>query len=136
MIMGTLTVVQAADSEQRGPDANNVVAKAVIVLQALRRAPDGASARQLSSSLDLPRSTIQRLLSTLAASGMVAQDPVDQRYRIGPQALLIGLGYRWGLELVSLARPHLLRARDELGFTARVTPQEGLAAFATAPLRA
>ena len=28
------------------------------------------------------------------------------------------------------------KARDELGFTAAITPEEGLTAFATAPLRA
>lgn len=95
----------------------NAVAKAISVLQALRRIPEGGSARQLGTVVDLPRSTVQRILSTLADSGMVVQDPDDQRYRIGPQALLIGLGYRQGLDLVSLARPQMVRVRDELGET-------------------
>lgn len=107
------------------PEAGNAVAKAIVVLQALRRITDGASARQLSTQIGLPRSTVQRLLSTLAETGMVIQDASNQTYRIGPQALLIGLGYRRGLDLVSLARPHLLRARDELRETVGLSVRIG-----------
>lgn len=95
------------------------------MLQALRRITDGASARQLSSQIGLPRSTVQRLLSTLTESGMVLQDASDQTYRIGPQALLIGLGYRRGFDLVSLARPHLLSVRDTLHETVGLSVRIG-----------
>ncbi|GAB3927889.1 IclR family transcriptional regulator [Microlunatus endophyticus] len=94
--------------------SGNAVAKAISVLQALRSTGDGGSARQLATVVAMPRSTVQRILSTLEDSGMVEQDSVDQRYRIGPQALLIGLGYRKGLDLVSLARPLMIRVRDEV----------------------
>ena len=43
-------------------------------------------------------------------------------------------GYRLGDVRHIVASPE--RARAELGFTAQVGPEEGLAAFATAPLRA
>ncbi|SDT41913.1 IclR family transcriptional regulator [Microlunatus soli] len=116
-------MAEASGSGQ--PEAKNAVAKAIVVLQALRRIADGASARQLSTQIGLPRSTVQRLLSTLAESGMVIQDAATQTYRIGPQALLIGLGYRRGLDLVSLARPQLLRARDQLGETVGLSVRVG-----------
>jgi DNA-binding IclR family transcriptional regulator len=101
------------------------VTKAIVVLQALRRIPDGASARQLAGVVDLPRSTVQRILGTLASSGMIIQDPGHQRYQIGPQALLIGLGYRHGLGLVSLARPLMMRLRDETGETVGLSVRVG-----------
>lgn len=107
------------------PAPGNAVAKAVVVLQALRRIPDGASARQLAGIVDLPRSTVQRILGTLADSGMIIQDPTHQRYQIGPQALLIGLGYRQGLGLVSLARPRMVRLRDETGETVGLSVRVG-----------
>lgn len=105
--------------------SGNAVAKAISVLQSLRRIPEGGSARQLATVVGLPRSTVQRILSTLADSGMVVQDPDDQRYRIGPQALLIGLGYRQGLDLVTLARPHMVRVRDVLGETVGLSVRVG-----------
>jgi DNA-binding IclR family transcriptional regulator len=107
------------------PERRNALTKGIVVLQALRRLPDGASARQLAGVIDLPRSTIQRVLGILAESGMVTQDDADHRYRIGPQALLIGLGYRRGLDLVTLSRPHLLRARDALGETVGLSVRVG-----------
>ena len=105
--------------------SGNAVAKAISVLQALRRIPDGGSARQLATVVGMPRSTVQRILSTLADSGMVVQAADDQRYRIGPQALLIGLGYRQGLDLVSLARPQMVRVRDMLGETVGLSVRVG-----------
>lgn len=97
--------------------SGNVISKAVSVLKALRGTEDGGSARELATTTGLPRSTVQRLLTSLAETGMVSQHPGDQRYRIGPQALLIGLGYRHGLSLVNLAGRHMLRVRDTTGET-------------------
>jgi DNA-binding IclR family transcriptional regulator len=103
----------------------NAVAKAVHVLQALRRLPGGAGARELADTVGLPRSTVQRILATLADSGMLVQDPERQRYAIGPQALLIGLGYRQGLSLVGAARPILRQVRDETGETVGLSVRLG-----------
>lgn len=106
-------------------ETDNVIAKAVALLKALRLAEHGGSARQLASSTGLPRSTVQRLLTMLADTGMVMQDPIDHRYRIGPQALQIGLGYRRGMSLVSLAAPHMVRVRDATGETVGLSVQMG-----------
>lgn len=98
-----------------GPD--NAIGKAVTLLKALRVASNGGSARELAATTGIPRSTVQRTLAALAGTGMVEQDPGDARYRIGPQALLIGLGYKQGLSLVNAARPVMLRLRDVTGET-------------------
>lgn len=104
---------------------DNAIGKAVTLLKALRLSADGGSARELAATTQIPRSTVQRTLSTLARTGMVEQDPTDARYRIGPQALLIGLGYRQGLSLVSVARPLMLRLRDATGETVGLSVQVG-----------
>lgn len=97
--------------------ADNSIGKAVSVLNALRGAENGAGARALASTTGLPRSTVQRLLASLGASGMVIQDEATQQYRIGPQALIIGLGYNAGSVLLAVARPHMISLRDEIGET-------------------
>lgn len=96
---------------------DNAVAKAVHILGALRPLAGGASARELASVSGLPRSTVQRLLTTLAATGMVSQDHDSQKYKIGPRALLIGLGYNSGLTLLTEARPQMIAVRDATGET-------------------
>jgi len=92
---------------------DNAISKAIQILSALRASGDGASARELAPTTGFARSTVQRILLTLAASGMVIQDPATQRYRIGPQALVIGLGYNGGNVLVNEARPYMFALRDE-----------------------
>lgn len=93
--------------------SDNAVSKAIQILSALRAHVDGASARELAPSTGFARSTVQRILATLAASGMVIQDSTTQRYRIGPQALVIGLGYNGGNVLLNEARPYMFALRDE-----------------------
>lgn len=97
---------------------DKAVTKAVTLLRALRLAADGGSARELAATTGLARSTVQRLLTTLSEVQMVTQDPQDQRYRIGPLALWIGMGYRVGQDLAALARPLLIRLRDATDETA------------------
>jgi DNA-binding IclR family transcriptional regulator len=60
---------------------------------------------------------VQRLLTTLATTGMVSQDRITQKYKIGPRALLIGLGYNSGLTLVTEARPQMIAVRNATGET-------------------
>ncbi len=96
---------------------DNSVAKAVHILGALRPLAGGASARELASAAGLPRSTVQRLLTILTGTGMVSQDHETQKYKIGPRALLIGLGYNSGLTLITEARPQMIAVRDAVGET-------------------
>lgn len=98
--------------ERMDAHVDNSITKSIHVLGALRTLASGASARELALLADLPRSTVQRILSTLNATGMVTQDLSTQKYKIGPRALLIGLGYNNGLTLVAEARPQMIALRD------------------------
>lgn len=106
---------------------DNAIAKAVHVLTALRTLADGGSARELTATTGLPRSTLQRILTTLEATGMVIQDLQTQRYRVGPQAMVIGLGYNGATTLLNEARPHMVSLRDETGETVGISIAAGTA---------
>lgn len=102
-------------------NADNAITKAVRVLAALRTVRGGASARELAVTTGIPRSTVQRTLVSLADTGMVIQDRGTQRYLIGAQALLIGLGFRDSNALVTEARPLMSSLRDTTGETIGLT---------------
>ncbi|WP_168211817.1 IclR family transcriptional regulator [Ruania zhangjianzhongii] len=106
---------------------DNAITKAVHVLSALRTLADGGSARELAATTGVPRSTTQRILTTLEATGMVIQDLQTQRYRVGPQALLIGLGYNGATTLLNEARPQMVALRDETGETVGISIAAGTA---------
>ncbi|HLR28867.1 MAG TPA: IclR family transcriptional regulator [Ruania sp.] len=106
---------------------DNAITKAVHVLGVLRSLDDGGSARELAGHTNIPRSTVQRILSTLESVGMVIQDGRTQRYRVGPQALLIGLAYNGATALLNEARPQMVALRDETGETVGISIAVGAA---------
>lgn len=92
--------------------------KAVAILEALRTAESDLSARELTPLLGLPKSTVQRLLQSLEDARMAVQDPVSQKYRLGPYTLTLGMAYRERFDLRNAALPHLRRLRDSTDETA------------------
>lgn len=63
--------------------------------------------REIARRLDLPSSTVGRLLLTLHSAGILAQDPNTRRYRIGPKVMQWSSVYISRLELATEARPIL-----------------------------
>ncbi|TCP43419.1 IclR family transcriptional regulator [Tamaricihabitans halophyticus] len=86
--------------------------KAMLILDELRRDPDDLSARELAIRLDVPKSTVQRLLQSLEEARMTVQDPTSRKYRLGPHTLTLGMAYRERLDLRNTALPHMRALRD------------------------
>lgn len=67
-------------------------------------------ARQLKAS----KSTVHRLASTLLAEGLLEQDPVTERYRLGLGLFSLGALVRQRLSVTSVAKDLLTDLRDEV----------------------
>src|SRR5262245_33109981 len=96
----------AATAKHRIP----VIDRMMDVLALLERRNDGASIRELVDRLDLPRTTVYRILNTLQLHDMVRRSAGGD-YRLGPRLLALAaravdLG---GVDLPALARLHLER---------------------------
>ncbi|GAA3888976.1 IclR family transcriptional regulator [Leifsonia kafniensis] len=91
--------------------------KAISILEALRLSPDGSSARVLAGETGIPKSTVQRLLQSLAETQMVVQDPQRLTYRLGPRTLMLGMAYKQGLDLGRLALPVMVELRNQTNET-------------------
>src|SRR4051812_22078036 len=92
-----------------------VIARAAQILRALDGEPDGLSLSQLSERLDLPRSTVHRVVSALSAEGLVAAASPNGRVRLGPELARLALSSR--RELRQELRPHLQRLFETLNET-------------------
>lgn len=86
--------------------------KAVLILDVLRQTEEDVSARDLAIRIDLPKSTVQRLLQSLEEAQLAVQDPGSQKYRLGPRTLTLGMAYRDRLDLRNIALPHMRALRD------------------------
>lgn len=83
------------------------------------------SAPELAKRLDVPRSTVFRLLTTLERMGFVERNPGGRDYRLGMSVLRLGFEYLASLELTEIGRPLLERLRDELQYPTNLVVRDG-----------
>lgn len=81
--------------------------RALDLMEALVRADEPLGITELSHSLDLHKSTVYRLLSTLRARGYVAQDGKTNNYKPGMKLFEIGSAIFNKMDLRTQAKPVL-----------------------------
>ena len=74
----------------------------------------------LARRLDIPRSTVFRLLQTLEAEGFIEKAGDDRHYRLGVAVLRLGFEYLNSLELTDLGTPVIEKLRDVTGFSSHI----------------
>ncbi len=94
------------------------VARACRVLRALGENGGGRRLSDLSRELELSKSTLSGLLSTLEGCGLVERDPVSRTFRLGLGLLDLSAAVLRRLDLREAARPVVERLRDASGETA------------------
>lgn len=83
------------------------------------------TAPELSRRLDIPRSTVFRILQTLEAMGFVERGPDERQYRLGVAVLRLGFDYLNSLELTDLGMPVINRMRDLTGHSSQIVIRDG-----------
>ncbi len=80
---------------------------------------------ELADIVDLPKSTVARLLKTLEADGAVEQNRHSGRYRIGPAIVTLAGATASAADLVSRVRPHLVILAQETQEDAGLSVPDG-----------
>ncbi len=89
--------------------------RAFSLLEEITRKPAGIS--DLARSVDLPTSTVARLLYTLEDLGAIVRTADDTTYQIGPALLTMATTVDPTQSLLAVAQPHLLDLVEALGET-------------------
>jgi IclR family transcriptional regulator, KDG regulon repressor len=92
----------------------SVLEKASDLIDCLGRAGEPVTLGYVRSALDMPKSSTHRLLSELAALGIVRRTE-DGRYSLGPRLLYWGEAAADTFDLRAVADQAMRRLRDELG---------------------
>ena len=61
-----------------------VIARAATILRSLEGEPEGLSLRDIASRVDLPRSTVQRIVTALADEHLLIAASAKMRVKLGP----------------------------------------------------
>ena len=89
------------------------IERAFAVLGAVSGGPIGVT--DVADRVRLPKSTVARLLASLAREGAVEQVPGDTRYRLGPRVATLATASSPERVLVAAARPELEALAASLG---------------------
>jgi DNA-binding IclR family transcriptional regulator len=91
--------------------------RAIDVVEALAHHPDGVSVTGLAASMNLPKSSVFRVLNTLRTRGYVQQNPASERYSLSFKFLSLARSVAQENDLRNIASPYLKELRNATGET-------------------
>ena len=115
MRSGSATLLRKTLHLRKSPLGVQVIARAAEVLRALEGNDQGLSLGQLARQLNLPKSTVQRIVAALDRENFVIAATPQAGVRLGPALVRIARSVRWGL--VDIARPCLEELAQRTGET-------------------
>lgn len=92
-----------------------VISRAARILRTLGNEPEGLSLGGIAERVDLPRSTVQRIVNALASEALVTTPSPMARIRLGSG--LLALASRSRFDMVEIAHPFLKALSAETGET-------------------
>jgi DNA-binding IclR family transcriptional regulator len=104
-----------------------VIARAAEVLRALERSDRGLSLGQLAKQLQLPKSTVQRIVAALDRENFVVAATPHAGVRLGPALVRLARSARCGL--VDIAHPCLVELAQRTGETVDLAILKGTEAI-------
>lgn len=103
----------AANRRQRVQSAETGMA----ILKALAQLGGSASLTAIANAVEENTAKVHRYIASLVQEGFVTQNPATQHYRLGPEAIQIGLAALRQCDPIRLGEHALLRLRESLEVT-------------------
>ena len=102
------TALHSLPESGREPEGTvNAVIRALSILDLLGQANEELGVTEISREIGLHKSTVFRLLNTLALSGYVKQNPKSGKYSLGIHLVQLGMSVLNQIDLRRVARPYL-----------------------------
>jgi IclR family KDG regulon transcriptional repressor len=100
------------------------VDRALMIIDFLKENISGLGITELANRLDLSKSTVHRLLTSLKNKGYVKQDGVTEKYQLGLKFVELGSIISQSLEIRQIAAPYMKRLVEETGETSHLVVLE------------
>ena len=102
------------------------IARIFKLIEVLCNHPRGAGLQTISTEAGLAKSTAHRLLASLVSLGYATQDVQTARYRLTLKMFELSSGIVSGMDIISVAKPHLDRLSRRLGEAVHLVMQDGV----------
>ena len=112
-------------STQNPVQGAQVVGRVALLLRLVGRKPEGTSLAGLVRESGLTRPTVHRLLTSLAAEGLLEHDSAAGKWVLGPEIFLLGSVAAARFPMEDIARPSLRRLAAETGESAFFSIRRG-----------
>jgi IclR family KDG regulon transcriptional repressor len=110
-------VAVATDGDDRALAGAQVVDRVVDILETFPRLGPELGVSDISRALGLKKATAHRLLASLRRRGVVSQDPVTRRYRLGLKLWELGSMATTQVDWIDRVKPFLQQLTDATGET-------------------
>jgi DNA-binding IclR family transcriptional regulator len=120
------------EPDERAPASDSgrtrSVKRALSLIDVIGDQHQGIGVSELSSQVELPLSTVHRLLTTLIDAGFVTQNSETAKYQLGIKAFQIGRAYLHQTRLLDVARPAMRELATEANETVNLAVRDGFSA--------
>jgi DNA-binding IclR family transcriptional regulator len=103
----------------------NTLARGLGVLRAFRASDNGLTHAQIAERTGLPKPTISRLTYTLCELGYLSHGGRNDRFRLGPAAIVLGSVAQVAVGFVDRVSDDMQRLADETGTLALIAVRDG-----------
>lgn len=117
-----MTEIRTTDAEARS--AVPALERGLRMLMEFNRHEQTLTPPELACRLNLPRSTVFRMLTTLEELGFVERTDGGRAFRLGIAVLRLGFEYLSSLDLTELGTPILGRLRDQVGYACNLVVRD------------
>jgi len=114
--MATTKTKKSKRSKDSGSAGIRVIARAADILGALSKHTDGLTLGEIAQQVELPRSTVQRIVQALDEANMVIAASPTSGVRLGPMLLVLAASVKQ-LGIAELARPLVVQLSKDTGET-------------------
>jgi len=121
-----MSMTKKDENERAAPPARQgiqVIARAAAILRALENESDGLSLGKIAKRVDLPRSTVQRIVTALAEEQMLIAATPNARVMLGPA--IVRMATNTHFDFGQFIRPHLEKLALETGETVDLSMLQG-----------
>lgn len=103
----------------------NTLARGLGVLRVFRASDHGLTHAQIAERTGLPKPTISRLTYTLCELGYLSHGGRNDRFRLGPAAIVLGSVASVAVSFVDMVSDDMQRLADETGTLALIAVRDG-----------